>query len=172
MDPILVARRLPQVAARAMRGAIVDALARNRLTPRTLIDDALLRFERSIGSSRSDIRPALLFGERERIVRELRAFIDSRLAARLAALRRGEVVALGNRAAPFDLLIRNRRGRAYAVVLRRLPRDDASLEVLRRIARVAERYEKTPLCGVLVYDFSSGRARLIGAISAIGRAAA
>src|SRR5580704_14048613 len=102
MDPILAAERLPKLAARAMRSAIVAAALRpprggpvRGVTHRSLVNDALIRFERGVQRiASSGIRPALLFAERDRIVRELRAFIDGRLAARLFALRRRDVVAV------------------------------------------------------------------------------
>jgi len=162
MDPLLAARRLPVLAQRAMRTSILAALARARVTPRALIDEALLRFERSVGSETPEgVRPALLFAERDRIVRELRRFIDGRLAARLAAVKPRDLVAVGRAAAPFDAIVRNRFGRIYAVVFRRLPADSVRLDLLRRIALAMSRYDKTPLRGVLVYDFSSGSARLV-----------
>ena len=130
MDPLLAARRLPVLAQRAMRAAILAALARARVTPRALIDEALLRFERSVGSETPDgVRPALLFAERDRIVRELRRFIDGRLAARLAAVKARDLIALGKAAAPFDEIVRNRFGRIYGVVFRRLPADSVRLDV-------------------------------------------
>jgi hypothetical protein len=162
MDPLLAADRLPRLAERAMRAAIVSALARGRMTPRALIDAALVGFEaavmRHIGEG---IRPALLFGERDRIVRELRGFIDGRLAARLGALHRRDLLALGRDAAPFDAIVRNRQGRSYAVVFRRLPRDGRRLELLRRIHVAAQMRTRTPVDGVLVYDFSAAAARLL-----------
>ncbi|HEV7178440.1 MAG TPA: hypothetical protein VGN11_01110 [Candidatus Baltobacteraceae bacterium] len=162
MDALLAANRLPRLAERAMRGAVLGALARGRLTPRALIDDALLRFERAVGREAPDgIRPSLLFGERDRIVRELRGFIDGRLAARLAALRRRDVIAAGRDASPFDLIVRNRHGRQYAVILRRLPPDGRRLELLRRMHVAAQATARIALHGVLVYDFSNGVARLL-----------
>ena len=86
MDPLLAVSRLPKLAERAMRASVVAALERRRVTPRVLINDALMRFERAIQNEAPEgIRPALLFTERDRIVRELRGFIDGRVAARLAA---------------------------------------------------------------------------------------
>lgn len=160
MDPILAAGRLPRLAELAMRDAIVQALARGRLTPRALVDEALVRFEgaaaRRIGSG---IRPALLFAERDRIVRELRSFFDGRLSARLCALERRAFVALGAPAAPFDAIVKSRRG-SYGVVFRRLPADGRRLEVLRR-ARAALQKTRTPVDGVLLYDFVRSSAKLV-----------
>lgn len=145
-----------------MRGAVTDALDRGRVTPRGVINDALVRFERDVQSEAPDgVRPALLFSERDRIVRELRGFIDGRLAARLAALRYRDVVAAGAHAAPFDAIVRNRFGEAYGIVLRRVPRDGSRLELIRRIAASAERYRRVRLSGAVLYDFASGSARLL-----------
>jgi hypothetical protein len=161
MDPLLAVRRLPQLAQRAMVAAILTAIDRARFTPRSLVNDALMRFERAVQAEIADgVRPALLFAERDRIVRELRRFIDARLAARIAALRRRDIVALGAEAAPFDAIVRNRAGRCYGLVLRRLPADGGRLEVIRR-ARLAQYAARTPLNGVLLYDFGSGVARLV-----------
>jgi hypothetical protein len=161
MDSLQAACQLPKLAERAMRAAIVRAIARGRMTPRTLVDDALLRFEtQTMERIGIGIRPALLFSERDRIVRELRAFIDGRLAARLAALRAGAVLAAGRDAAPFDLIVKNRRGVVYAVLLRRLAQDGRRLETMRRVRQEMKRM-RTPVSGVLVYDFVRGNARLV-----------
>lgn len=131
------------------------------MTPRALVDDALLRFEtRTMQQIGVGVRPALLFSERDRIVRELRSFIDGRLATRLAALRPGSVVAAGRDAGPFDLLVRNRDGRIYAVLFRRLAQDGRRLDTMRRV-RSAMKRTRTPVAGVLVYDFVRGTARLV-----------
>ena len=162
MDPLVAVRRLPVLAERAMRASILAAIDRGRVTPRTLINDALMRFERAVQAEACNgIRPALLFNERDRIVREVRGFIDGRIAARLAALPRRDLIALGRDAAPFDAIVRNRHGRAYGVVLRRLPSDGARLDILQRVREAARRTTRTPLAGVLVYDFSSGVVRLV-----------
>ena len=160
MDPILAAKALPSHAGRAMRAAILEALAEGRLTPRSLVDRALVGFERR-ARRHGAVRPALLFAERDRIARELRAFIDGKLAARLQALRRGDLLALGQAARPFDLLVRNRRGRVYAVVFRRLPRDGRRLERFAKMREAAQHATRTPVHGVLVYDFSRGAALLL-----------
>lgn len=170
MDPLLAAAALPKLAERAARAAIIWAVERSRMTPRSLINDALVRFERLVQAEAPDgLRPALLFTERDRIVRELRGFIDGRLAARLAALRRRDVVATGAEAAPFDLVVRNQRDRCFAVVLRRLPADGRRLDMLMRVQLAACGYKKTPLAGVFVYDFSSGSGRLVRPSRRAGR---
>jgi hypothetical protein len=172
MDPLLAAHHLPLLAQRAMRAAVVAGIARGRMSPRSVVDEALVRFERAVGALAPDgVRPALLFSERDRIVRELRGFIDGKVAARLAALRRRDVIAVGASAAPFDVIVRNRSGSAFGVVLRRLPADFARLEVLQRIHAAGRAYDKTPLCGVLVYDFVTGSARLVRGARAVTRAA-
>lgn len=158
MDPLLAAERLPRLAERAMRVAIVTCLTQRRMTPRTLVDRALVAFESAVTSRLGGVRPALLFSERDRIVCELRAFVDGRLAARLRALRRVDLVAVGSRAAPFDIVVRNRRGRLYAVVFRRLPRDGRRLALLQRILAAVQTATRTPVDGVLVYDLSRGAA--------------
>ncbi len=162
MDPLVAVRRLPRLAERAMRAAILAAIDRGRVTPRLLVNDALMRFERAVqAEAPNGIRPALLFGERDRIVRELRGFIDGRIASRLAALPRRDLVAIGRDAAPFDAIVRNRHGRCYGLVLRRLPSDGARLAVLQRVREAAHRATRTPLAGALVYDFASGAVRLV-----------
>jgi len=167
MDPILAAQALPRIAERAMRAAILDAVAAGRMTPRSLVDRALVGFERAARRSGA-LRPAPLFAERDRIARELRAFIDGKLCARLRALRRADVVAIGAPAKPFDLLVRNRRGRLYAVVFRRLPRDGRRLERFARMREAAQQATRTPVYGVLVYDFSRGAALLLNQTGAQG----
>ncbi len=162
MDPLLAVSRLPKLAEGAMRTSVADALQRGRMTPRGLINDALVRFERDVQSVAPDgVRPALLFSERDRIVRELRGFIDGRLAARLAALRHRDIVATSAHAAPFDAIVRNRFGDAYGIVLRRIPTGGSRLELIRRIAAAAERYTRVRLSGAVLYDFASGSARLL-----------
>lgn len=169
MDPILAAERLPKLAARAMRSAIVAAALRpageaaRTVSHRSLVDDALIRFERGVQRVASNgIRPALLFAERDRIVRELRAFVEGRLAARLFALRRRDVLAVGRAAAPFDAIVRGRRGGAYGVVFRRLAGDGRRLESMRTIQHAALRARTgEPLRGVLVYDFGKGNVRTL-----------
>lgn len=162
MDPLLAANRLPKLAERAMRAAVLTALEHDRMTPRALVNDALIRFERAVGREATDgVRPALLFAERDRIVRELRGFIDGRLAARLAALRKRDVLSIGRDAAPFDAIVRGKRGGYFAVLFRRLPAGGARLEVLRRMRKAAYAYTATPISGVLAYDFTGGRVRIL-----------
>jgi hypothetical protein len=156
MDPLLVVARLPRLAERAMCRAIAEVLATGRMTPRAIVDRALVDFETAV-TRRGAVRPALLFIERDRIARELRTFVDSRLARRLRALRRGAIVAAGASAAPYDLVVRNQCGRTYAVVFRRLPRDGRRLALFQRIRAAAQTATRTPIDGILVYDFSRGR---------------
>ncbi|MDQ2866643.1 MAG: hypothetical protein M3R51_10495 [Candidatus Eremiobacteraeota bacterium] len=157
----MAARRLPELAESAMRDAVLSALVHAR-TPRALIDDALIRFERGVGrEAPAGIRPSLLFAERDRVVRDLRAFIDSRLAVRLGTLRRRDIVAVGRGAAPYDAIVRNSRGRCYAIVLRRLPKDGRRLDVFQCYRRLPGSIKRTPLSGILIYDFSTGVAKLL-----------
>jgi len=135
-----------------MRAAILTTLREGRLTPRAVVDRALVQFERA-AARLGTVRPALLFAERDRIARELRSFVDGRLAARLRAQPRG-ALRVGADAAPFGLLVRGRRG-TYAVVLRRLPHGGSRLGILQRICAVQSAM-KTPVDGVLIYDFSRG----------------
>lgn len=162
MDPLLAADRLPHLAERSMRAAVLGAMCHDRMTPRALVNDALIRFERAVGrEATTGVRPALLFAERDRIVRELRGFIDGRLATRLAALRKRDVLAVGRDAAPFDAIVRGRRGGYFAVLFRRLPSDGRRLELLRRMRKAALAYTATPIAGVLVYDFATGRVSVL-----------
>jgi hypothetical protein len=156
-DPLLLAERLPKLAERAMRGAIVTRRSR-----RLLVDDALIRFEALVQrGARDGIRPALLFAERDRIVRELGRFVQSRLAMRLFALDSRDVAAVAKAARPFDAIVRGRRGGMYGVVLRRLPADGRRLESMRAIRNAASHYRPGPLRGVLVYDFTTGAMRTL-----------
>ena len=156
MDALLAAQRFPALTLQAMRGAIGTALASRRIAPPVLVGDALIRFERMVAREAPDgVRPALLFAERDRIVRELRGFITTRLASRLFTLAGHAVIALEGDAKPFDAVVRNASGEFYAVALRRLPSDGRRLEMLLRIREAAIRYRPHPLHGVVVYDFSS-----------------
>ncbi len=162
MDPLLAVSRLPKLAERAMRASVIAALERRRMTPRAVINDALMRFERDVQREAPDgVRPAVLFSERDRIVRELRGFIDGRLAARLAALHYRDIVATGAQSAPFDAIVRNRSGKSYGLVLRRIPAEGERLDLIRRIATATQRYTAIPLRGTVLYDFASGSARVI-----------
>jgi hypothetical protein len=155
MDPLLAAARLPRLAQRAMALAIAGAVSGGGMTPRALVDRALVTFEASV-TRLGAVRPTLLFAERDRIARELRVFVDGRLARRLRAQKPDALVAAGRAAAPFDVVVRNRRGATYAVVFRRLPRDGHRLVLLQRIRAVVQTTTRTPVDGVLVYDFSRG----------------
>jgi hypothetical protein len=167
MDPILVAQRLPRLAERAMREAIVSlSLSRERNvrypTQRALADEALIRFERMVQrAARDGIRPALLFAERDRIVGELQRFVAGRLASRLFAVQRRDVVAVGEAAGAFDAIVRGRRDGIYGVVFRRLARDGKRLEAMRAIRGAARAYRGEGLRGVLVYDFTAGTVRML-----------
>ena len=161
MDPILAANRLPTLAERAIRAAIVahclGRTAGRRVTPRLLVNDALIRFERAVQRVAGDgVRPALLFAERDRIVRELRTFAESRFASRLVALHRRDVVGLREKAHPFDAIVRGRRGGVYGLLFRRLAPGSGRLEAMRRMRAAALDYSQEPLRGVLVYDLRSG----------------
>lgn len=168
MNSLEAARGLPVLAQRAMRAAILAAMDRGRFAPRAVIDDALVRFA-SLGA-RTDrgAGAALLFAERDRIVRELRRFIDGRIATRLSLLRRRDIVALGRAAAPFDAIVRARSGAYYALVFRRVPRGAARLVHVHCAVRAMRRYDKTPLGGVLLVDFGSGGVRLIRGLGDTG----
>ena len=154
MDSLLAAQRLPRLAERAMRVAIGAALRRGQLTPRAVIDCALLTLEASLARRAIAVRPGLLLRERERVVRELHAFLESRLAARLRALPRRRLCATGRAASPFDAIVRNHRGCTYAVVFARLPDDGRRLAILQRMRAALQTATRTPVDGVLVYDFS------------------
>jgi hypothetical protein len=166
MDPILAAKRLPKLAERAIRNAIIAASLSNargrRATPRVLVDDALIGFERLLERTGvRGIRPALLFAERDRIARELHAFVGTRLASRLLAVRHRDVVAVGREAGPFDAVVHGRRGGSYGIVLRRLARDGRRLETMRAIRVAARDYRGGGLRGVLVYDLTAGTMRTL-----------
>jgi hypothetical protein len=163
LDPLLVADQLPTLAERAMREAVLSGIGRaRRLSQRMLIDEALIRFEGIVAQAVPDgIRPAVLFAERDRIVRDLARFARSRLAGRLFAIRYGDVTAIAREAQPFDAIVRGRRGGLYGVILRRLPRDGRRLESMRAMRGAAAAYRQAHLLGVLVYDFASGRVRTL-----------
>ena len=168
MDAFLIAERLPKLAERAMCEAIAAAALfrakdeRRVATPRELVDDALMRFEAAtmrVGSA--GVRPALLFAERDRIVGELRRFVQTRLASRLFRVRARDVVAIGRDARPFDAIVCGRKGGVYGVVFRRLARDGRRLEAMRAIRAAAASYRHAGLRGVLVYDFTAGSVRTL-----------
>lgn len=156
-DPLLAADRLPKLAEHAMRDAIVTRRSRQ-----LLVDDALIRFESLVQrGARDGIRPALLFAERDRIVRELGRFAQSRLAARLFAIDRRDVASVAQAARPFDAIVRGKRGGLYGVVFRRLATDGRRLESMRAIHKAANAYGPDKLRGVLVYDFTTGAVRTL-----------
>jgi hypothetical protein len=163
MDPILVAERLPRLGERAMRSAVAAATLRTspaaarRVTVRILVDNALMRFERALQQVAADgVRPSLLFAERDRIVRELRAFAESRLSVRMLALRRRDVLCTGAACRPFDAVVRGRRGSLFAVALRRLPQDARQLDLMRRTRSAATSlHAGEAVRGVLLYDFTT-----------------
>jgi hypothetical protein len=162
MDPLLAADRLPSLAVAAMRGAIVGALALGRRpTVGSLVNDALVRFERNVQLKAPDgVRPALLFAQRDRILRGVREFLDGRFSARLFKLRERDVIALGDAARPFDAIVRAKDGRLHAVVFRALPRDGRSLESLRRIRSAAVRgFSARQISSVLVWDLDAACSR-------------
>jgi hypothetical protein len=163
LDPLLIADRLPKLAERAMRDAILAGVMQaRRLSQRALVDDALVRFEGMVACAAPDgIRPAVLFAERDRIVCDLGRFARSRLAGRLFAIHREAVAAVDDRAQPFDAIVRARRGGLYGVVLRRLPNDGRRLESMRALRGAAAAFRRAHLLGVLVYDFGSGRVRTL-----------
>ena len=146
-----------------MRNAIVGGIARGRrFSERVLVDDALMRFEEMVARAAPDgIRPAVLFAERDRIVRDLGRFARSRLASRLFAIHRDKVAAIDDSARPFDAIVRGRRGDLYGVILRRLPSDGRRLESMRAMRGAATAYRHAHLLGVLVYDFATGRVRTL-----------
>ena len=161
-DPFLAAGRLPKLAERAMRDAVVARLGARR----SLVDDALTRFERFVEHLSADgIRPSVLFAERDRMVRELERFARSRLARRLFSVARRDVVATGREARPFDAIVRGRNGELYAVVVRRLPAQGRRLEALRSI-RNALRVFSAPIRGAIVYDFTAATMRSLSAEAA------
>ena len=158
MDPLLAARRLPALADRAVRDALVGALGSSpTATPAALADDALRRFERAVRSiAPRGVRPALLFALRDRIVRTARSCEASGGIFRVP---RRDVVALGALARPFDAIVRGRGGALHAVVWRRLPRDGRRLERL-RVARAwaAREHRCGALAGVVLIDLDTGTA--------------
>jgi hypothetical protein len=156
-DPLLAADRLPKLAERAMRDAIVTRRSRQ-----LLVDDALIRFEQLVQrGARDGIRPALLFAERDGIVRELGRFVQTRLATRLFAIDSRDVASVARAARPFDAIVRGKRGGLYGVVFRRLATDGRRLESMRAIRNAANAYRPEKLRGVLVYDFTTGAVRTL-----------
>jgi hypothetical protein len=77
-------------------------------------------------------------------------------------LRKRDVIAIGRAAAPFDAVVRGRRGGSYGVVFRRLASDGRRLDTMRTIQHAAQRARiGQPLRGILVYDFRSGTVRTL-----------
>ncbi|HVA34132.1 MAG TPA: hypothetical protein VNG31_08300 [Candidatus Baltobacteraceae bacterium] len=162
MDALLLANRLPKLAEAAMRHAILNLVCDGsvrvpRLAQRLLVDAALLSFEARVRRvAANGIRPALLFAERDRVVQELSRFARSRLATRLFAVRRRDLIALARAARPFDAVVRGPRG-FYGVVFRRLAPGAGRLETVRAIRLAALAYGRCRLHGVVIYDLSSGK---------------
>lgn len=146
-----------------MRRAIAAALRGSRraqLGP--VVSDALSRFESTVRRRFAGARPALLFVQRNRIVNGLKAFMGSRAAVRLFAVRRHAVVAAGTDAAPFDAIVRSRDGRLHAVVLRAVPNDSGRLEIYRRVRSAASRRRGAqPLASVTICNLNGGPARTL-----------
>lgn len=162
MDPLLAARRLPTLSDRAVRDAFVAALlSRRRPALASLVEEALLRFERAVQLQAGDgVRPALLFAQRDRIVRTMRVLCSSEITARLFSLHRRDVIATGSGARPFDVIVRASDGGLHAVLVRRLPPDGRRLERLRAARMCAKRPHRCgPLAGVVVVDLQTGTAR-------------
>ena len=144
-----------------MRGAIAGALTDGRMTPRALVDRALVDFETAVARL-GTVRPALLFAERDRIARELRAFADGRLARRLRAQNvrvRSLLLAPPLRRSISSYAIV--AAPPIGVVFRRLPRDGSRLALLQRMRAAVVTKTRTPVDGILVYDFSGARTVLL-----------
>jgi hypothetical protein len=164
MDPLLAAETLPRLADLAMRRAVATAVSSGRnASLRGLVDDALVRFERLVQSkARDGVRPALLFAQRDRMLIGIRAFLGTRAAARLFSLRRRDLIAAGNAAAPFDIVARGRDGRLHGIVLRSVPRDGRRLELYRRVrAAASQRRVGEAITTVTVCDLNGGKARTL-----------
>ncbi len=163
MDALLAAEEIPRLADLAMRRAVAAALRGSRraqLGP--VVSDALSRFESAVRRRFAGARPALLFVQRNRIVNGLKAFMGSRAAVRLFAVRRHAVVAAGTDAAPFDAIVRSRDGRLHAVVLRAVPSDSRRLEIYRRVRSAASRRRGAqPLASVTICNLNGGPARTL-----------
>jgi len=161
MDPLVAAQRLPRIADAAMRNALLGALgAGRRPALSALVGAALVRFERAVQAKAPDgVRPALLFAQRDRILRGLRALTESRLASRLFAVRPRDLIAIGASAKPFDAIVRGRDGRAHAIVFRAIPKDGRKLELFRRIRSAAVTHKTAAIESVVVGDLEGGRSR-------------
>lgn len=174
MDALAAAKRLPRVADAAMRNAVIAALASGRKpTLSALVGDALVRFERAVQLKTPDgVRPALLFAQRDRILRGLRAFFELRVATRLFAVRERDRIAIGSAAKPFDAIVRGRDGRFHAIVLRAIPRDGRKLDLFRRVRVAAQNCRTAVIESVVVCDLDGGRSRRLRVEGgALGRAA-
>jgi hypothetical protein len=163
MDPLLAANAIPRLADLAMRRALLAALVRSgrpQLGP--IATQALADFERRVERKmRGNPRPALLFTQRNRIVRGLKAFLSSRGAARLFALPRRALVATGAAAGPFDTIVRGSDGRLHAVIFRSAPNDTRRLELYRRIHAAAAKAGGPAVATVTLYNLDGGPARTL-----------
>ncbi len=163
MDPLQAAGRIPKIAQRSMRDAALAPTRRGDPPGRRLVEAALLGFERSVEREGLGIvERALLFAERDRMVREMSAFASSQLAARLFSLSADRILA-GSHAAPFDAVVSDRRGRRYGVVMRRLSKTSGRLEMYRRV-REAAAAATQPIKAVVLYDWVSGATRVVPAV--------
>ena len=164
MDPLLAARHLPALADRAVRDAIVAALGSGRRPALpALTEEALLRFERAVQLKALDgVRPALLFAQRDRILRVVRTVCAAEVTARLFRVHRRDLAATGASARPFDAIVRARDGSLHAVVWRALPVDGRRLERLRGARAWAKRGHRAgKLAGIVVIDLHTGVARAL-----------
>jgi hypothetical protein len=146
-----------------MRAAVAAVLLQRRMpTERALANEALVRFEALVqGAAAEGVRPASLFAERDRIVSELRRFAGSKLAARCFNVARRNVLAAGDRAKPFDALLRGRDGAAYGLALRRLPAGADRLTALANARPQAGGPPAETLRGIVTYDFRSGKTHVV-----------
>jgi hypothetical protein len=131
-------------------------------TERALANEALVRFEALVQAAAAEgVRPAALFAERDRIVSELRRFAGSKLAARCFSVARRNVLAAGERARPFDALLRGRDGAPYGLALRRLPAGADRLTALAGARPQGSGLESEAARGVVTYDFRSGKTHVV-----------
>jgi hypothetical protein len=146
-----------------MRRALLAALMRHgrrQLGP--IVTEALAGFERMVERRiRGNARPALLFAQRNRIVRGLKAFLSSRSAARLFALPRRALVAAGSAASPFDSIVRGRDGRLHAVIFRSIPSDARRLELYRCTRTAANRAGGPAVATVTICNLEGGPSRTL-----------
>ena len=169
MDPLLAANAIPRLADLAMRRALLATLVRHgrpQLGP--IVTEALAEFERMVERKlRGSARPALLFTQRNRIVRGLKAFLSSRSAARLFGLPRRALVAAGPTAGPFDSIVRGRDGRLHAVIFRSIPSDARRLELYRRIRAAAARVGGPAVATVTICNLEGGPSRTLRVVRAV-----